>query len=90
MLRNIAQPQMRDAVARQSRDIAALEFDQALRRYLAHDRLDRRGAADTIAPQEAHDLAGIDMHIDALQDMALAVVGVQIPDFQHQAASSPR
>ena len=63
---------------------------EALRRYLAHDRLDRRGAADTIAPQEAHDLAGIDMHIDALQDMALAVVGVQIPDFQHQAASSPR
>ena len=39
---------------------------------------------------KSHILQGVDMHIDALQDMALAVVGVQIPDFQHHAASSPR
>jgi hypothetical protein len=30
------------------------------------------------------------MHIDALQDVAFAVIGVQILDFQHHAASSPR
>jgi hypothetical protein len=30
------------------------------------------------------------MHIHALQDVALAVIGVQILDLQHQAASSPR
>src|SRR5713226_2480540 len=76
MLRNVTQPQMRDAVARQPCDVAALEFDRALRRHLAHDGLDRRGAPDAIATQQADDLAGIDTHIDALQDMALAVVGV--------------
>ena len=63
----------------------------ALRRHLAHDRLDGRGAADAVAPEQAHDLAGGDVMIDALQDMALAVIGVQIPDISSiSAASSPR
>ena len=30
------------------------------------------------------------LHIDALQDVALAVIGVQIADLEHHAASSPR
>ena len=90
MLRNVAEAEMGDSVARQARDVGALEFDRALRRHLAHDGLDGRGAADTVAAEQADDLAGIDVHIDALQDMALAVIGVQILDLQHQAASSPR
>src|SRR6266851_9878967 len=49
VLRNVAQPQMRDPVARQSRDVAALEFERALRRHLAHDGLDGGGASDAIA-----------------------------------------
>ena len=81
---------MGDAVARQARDVGALEADRALRRHFAHDGLDRGGAADAVAAEQAHHFAGRDVDVDALQDMALAVIGVQIPDFQHQAASSPR
>ena len=43
-----------------------------------------------LRPKQADDLAGVDMHVDALQDVALAVIGVQIRDLQHHAASSPR
>ena len=43
-----------------------------------------------LRPEQAHDFAGRDVEIDALQDVALAVIGVQIPDLQHQCASSPR
>src|SRR3984957_17217125 len=90
MLRNVAQPEMCDPIAGEPCDAAALELDRALWRDLAHDRLDRGGTSDAVAPQQAHDLAGVDMHVDALQDMALAVIGMQIGDFQHHAASSPR
>ena len=90
MLGHVAEPEMRDLVARQARDIAALEQDRALRRHFAHDGLDGGGAADAVAAEQADHLAGVDMHIDALQDVALAVIGVQIADLQHQAASSPR
>ena len=90
MLGHIAEAEMRDPVARQAGDVLALEADRALRRHLAHDRLDRGGAADAVAPEQAHDLAGVDIEIDALQDVALAVIGVEIPDLEHQCASSPR
>ena len=30
------------------------------------------------------------LKVDAVQDVALAVVGVQVLDLEHQAASSPR
>ena len=90
MLGNVAEAEMRDPVARQARDVAALELDRALRRHLAHDCLDRGGAADAVAAQQADDLARLDMHVDALQDVALAVIGVQIGDLEHHAASSPR
>ncbi len=81
---------MRDLVARQPGDVLALERDRAVRRHLAHDRLHGGRAADTVAAEQADDLAGGDAHIDALKDVAFAVIGVQIPNFQHQAASSPR
>ena len=59
-------------------------------RHFTHDRLHGGGAADAVAAEQADHFAGIDMHIDALQDVALAVIGVKILDLQHQAASSPR
>ena len=31
-----------------------------------------------LRPEQADHLAGADMHVDALQDVALAVIGVQI------------
>ena len=47
----------------------------------------KRGrAADAVAAENADDLAGADAKRDALQDVALAVVGVQIADLEHHAA----
>src|SRR6186713_951536 len=90
MLRHIAEPETCDLVAGKADDILALEADRAYRRDLAHDRLDRGGAADTVAAEQAHDLARGDVEIDALENVALAVIGVEIPDLEHQCASSPR
>src|SRR5581483_6675163 len=84
MLRYIAEAAARDPIARQPRDILPLEAYRAVRRHLAHDRLHGGGAADAIAAEQAHDLAGGDVEIDALQDVALAVIGVQIPHLKHQ------
>ena len=60
------------------------------RRHQAHDRLAGGGAADAVAAEQADDLAVADAEIDALQDVALAVEGVQVADGQHHAASVPR
>jgi hypothetical protein len=63
---NVAKAQMGDPIARQSGNIMALELYGTPRRNLSHDGFNGRGASDTIAPQEADDLAGFDRHIDAL------------------------
>ena len=44
----------------------------------AHDRLERRGFADAIAAEQSHDLAGANLEIDAVQDVRLAVPGLQV------------
>jgi hypothetical protein len=87
---NVTKAQMRDSIARQSGNIMALEPYRALRRHLSHDGFDRRGAPDAVASQQADNLTSVDIDIDALQYMALAIVGMQILDLQHHAASSPR
>ena len=71
-------------------DLLALEGDRALRCDLAHDRLDGGRAADPVAAQQADDLARLNVQIDPLQNVALAVIGVKIAHFQHQSASVPR
>jgi hypothetical protein len=45
-----------------------------------HDRLQRRALADAVAPEQAHDLAALHVERDAVQDMALAVIGVHVLD----------
>ena len=87
---NVTKAQMRDPIAWQSGNIMVLEPYRALRRHLSHDGFDSRGASDTVASQQAGDFTSVDIHIDALQYMALAIVGMQILDLQHHAASSPR
>ena len=57
-------------------------------RHVAHDRLDRRRAAGAVAAEKADDLAFADAERDALQDVALAVVRVEVVDLKH--APSPR
>src|SRR5438128_691518 len=47
---------------------------------VAEDRLQGRALADAVAPEQAHYLASPDFERDAVQDMALAVIGVNLLD----------
>ena len=46
----------------------------------------KRGLAHAVAPHQADDLAGIDPERDALEHVAVAVVGVDLAHVQHQEA----
>ena len=44
----------------------------------AHDRLERRRFTDAVAAEQSHDFAGANLEIGAMQDMGLAVPGLQV------------
>jgi hypothetical protein len=92
--RDVAETPARGLMRLQPGDLFALEQDRAFRRHVAHQRLDRRRTADAVAPEQADDLACADAKRDAVQNMALAVIGVEIVDFEqahaHQCAACPR
>ena len=90
ILRHVAEAQARDAIAGQAGDILALERMLPVRLYLAHDRLDGGRAADAVAAEQAHHLAGLDIEVHALEDVTFAVVGMKLPHLEHQCASCPR
>ena len=90
VLGHVADAGMGDLVGPQPRDRAALEADLADRRHQSHDRLAGGRAADAVAAEQAHDLALVDREVDALQDVALAVEGMQVADLEHHAATVPR
>ena len=60
-----------------------VEMNRAMRRDQPHDRLAGGRTAHAVTPKQAHDLAAAHIEIHPLQDMTLAVVSVQIFDFQH-------
>src|SRR6185437_8587017 len=90
VLRHVADAGARHEVGPQPRDVTAAIAHGALRRHEAHDRLAGGRAADAVAPQQADDLALVHREIDAVQDVALAVIGVQVADFEDHAATAPR
>ena len=61
-------------------------------RHQAHDRLHRRGLAGAVAAEQGHHLALAHVEVDAVQNVALAVPGVQAADFSRppQASAVPR
>ena len=81
---------MGDLVGPQPGDRTALEADLADRRHQPHDGLAGGRAADPVAAEQADDLALVDREVDALQDVALAVKGMEIADLEHHAATVPR
>jgi hypothetical protein len=83
VLGHVADALAGDDVRLEAGDLLAAEGDRAPRRHLAGDRLDGGRAADAVAAQKAYDLAFVDVERDALQDVALAVIGVQVLDPQH-------
>ena len=82
-------PALRHEVGAQTGDVAAAIADGAHRLDQAHDRLAGSGPADAIAAKQRDDLALAHRKIDALQDVALAVKGVQVADFE-QGPLTPR
>jgi hypothetical protein len=80
---------MGDLVRPQSGQALAFPEDLADRLDQPHDRLAGGGSPDTVAPEQAHDLARPHLKVHALEDVALAVVGVQVADGEHQETSMP-
>src|SRR4029077_10799247 len=79
-----------DQIGAQPSDVAAAVAHRPHRIDQTHDRLAGRGTADTVAPQQRHDLALADREVNTLQDVALAVEGMQVTDLEHHAAIAPR
>ena len=46
----------------------------------------RRRLAGAVAAEQRHDLAGRRLQRHAVQDVGAAVIGVQVPDREHQCA----
>jgi hypothetical protein len=64
-------------------DLDAVEADGAgARAHQAHDARERGGLAGAVAAEERDDLAARDLERKAEQDLALAVGGLQAPDFK--------
>ena len=86
--RSVAYADARDAVRRPAGDVPAREQDAApSRRSEPHDRAQRGGLADAVAAEDGRAAARLDLQVDALQDVAVAVIGVQALDAQHQSAA---
>src|SRR5215510_1232916 len=84
-LRHQAYAAPRDLVRGQARDVLAAEQNAAAaRRREADDRADQRGLADAVAAEHRDDLAPADPQRDTLQDVAVAVVGVDVLDVKHR------
>src|SRR5690606_17368228 len=81
-----------DAVQRQAHDRLLLEFHLALAlAYDAHDGAQGGGLADTVAAKQRDRLTGVDIEIDAMQRMALAIPGLEVAHLElRRRAATPR
>ena len=81
VLRHVTDAEAGELVRRHACDGLALEQDFALARIdQPHDGLERGALADAVAAQQPDHLAGTDLQRDAVQDVALAVEGVDVLD----------
>ncbi len=87
---HIADAQARHFLGRPAGHGAAVDLHFARgRTHVAHHAADERGLAHAVAPEQAHRRGGRYAGMHAAQDVAVAVVGVEIADDEHQW-SSPR
>src|SRR5206468_5952957 len=81
ILGNIADPETRHSVGWRAADRPALEpYLATARMNEAGHRLQRRALADPVAPEEAHHFPSADLQRDTIENMALAVIGVNLLD----------
>jgi hypothetical protein len=81
----VAQPAPDDLEHRQAGDVLAVEQDAAggAQRRAAHGH-QQRGLAGAVGADQRHDLAGLDLEVDAAQRLDAPVAGEQALDRQHQ------
>src|SRR5260370_26643104 len=85
IFRHIADPEPRQPMCRQMGDRPTLKQHPPLARMdEPHDRLERRALANPVATEEADHLAYSDSERDPVENMALAVIGMDIVDFDQR------
>ena len=90
LLGAVADAQVGDAVRRQRDRLGAVDHDRAgAPADQAHDGLQRGGAAGAVAAQQRDHLAAVHREVDAVQDVRLAVPGVQVGQAQELDALMP-
>ena len=86
----VADAQVRNPVRRQADRLAAVDHDRAgALAGQAQDRAQRRGAPGAVAPEQRHHFAAVHPEIDAVQDVRLAVAGVQVLERRFGDQRSP-
>jgi hypothetical protein len=91
LLGAVAEAEAGDPVRRQADRLGALDLDRAgARADQAHDRAQRAGAAGAVAAEQGHDLAFVDVEVDAVQHVRFAVPALHARDLEealrHQCA----
>src|SRR3954454_18028365 len=82
-LRNQAHPAANSLERRVVGDFFALEHDLAAARWReADDRIDQRGFSDTVTAEQTENLALLELERQSLQDVGVAVVGVNVLNFE--------
>src|SRR5213594_2649046 len=81
LLRAERDAEPRDVIGRPADQLLAVEGDRAAPPADdAHHRLQRRRLARAVAAEQRHDLTGVHVEADAVQDVGLAVPRVQVAD----------
>ena len=84
--RRLRDAQPGDLVRRHAGDVLAVELDMAgAGARLAEDRHHQRRLAGAVGADQGDDLAGVDLEIDALQRLDLAVGGAQAADREQRS-----
>ena len=93
-LRHIGNTQLGDLVRRPAGHGLTLDVHRTgAGAHQAHDALEQGAFAHAVAPHEANGFPAGDLEVNATQDVAGAVEGVDLPDFDKwlaHASSSPR
>src|SRR5690606_12389595 len=85
--RHISQATVGDFESPEAANGLTVKLNGASGIHQAHDGLHSRGSPHPISPKQADDFARFDTQIHTLQYVALAVVGMQIPDIKQRHCS---
>src|ERR1700738_3880222 len=87
-LRHITEPQPRAAIGLGPRHVVAMQaYQPARRRQESHQRLEQRGLAHAVMPENSDELAIVDREADPVEDRHAAVARTQTLHIEHPAAA---